>query len=274
MKRILLSFIICTLPALCNASDTAGAKYSISSIYTGVIGKSNITMNLISSKGIISGSYIYDKYKKKILLNGVVSPHSIELKEETKSSSATITLTQTDKGYIGKWCDKKCVPVTMHTNNSFRDGELNGVEMDGSDTGTYKIILKFKSKNETIIVSDAIDIPSLEFVDVNGDGYYDLIVTTDHRPNNGSQTIYLSGDSGFSANDVLSKEDGTLVYEPYKKELFFNLKDDCCNSFSKIVYFFENGKVVKVDSISFDYSSNIGKNSKGENISKEQFESY
>lgn len=274
MKRMLLSFLACTLPIICNASDTVGAEHSISSVYTGVIGKSNVTMNLVNSKDIVSGSYVYDKYKNKILLNGTINSNSLELKEKINGSEVIMSLTRTDQGYTGKWCDIKCLPVTIQSNNSFRDGELYGVDVDDTDMGSYKIKIKFKHKNETVIVSDAIDLPSLEFVDINGDGFYDLIATTEHRPNNGSQTIYLSSDSGFIKDDALSKENGTLIYEPYKKEIIFNSKDDCCNNFHKVIYYINNGKIMKGDIISFDYSASKGENSKGERVSKEQFESH
>lgn len=114
----------------------------------------------------------------------------------------------------------------------------------------------------------------MEFVDINGDGFYDLVVRTDHRPNNGSQTVYLSGDNGLTEDNKLSKENGTLVYNPYEKLITFNSKDDCCNKFNKIIYLFDNGKAVKVDQIFFDYSSNEGNNSRGDDISKDKFESY
>jgi len=265
---------MCTLPIFCNASGSWGAEYSISTLYTGTIGKSSVIMNLVDSKNIVSGSYMYNKYKNKILLNGVSNSNSIELQEKKNNSTATITLTRTNKGYIGKWCDKSCVPVTIQTNNLFRDGELKRVEIDGFDVGGYKIRMEFKNKNETVVISDAIDLPFLEFVDINGDGFYDLIVTTDHRSNNGSQVVYLSGDNGFLEDDALSKENGTIVYDSYKKEIIFNSKDDCCNNFNKVFYSFDNGRAVKGDSISFDYSSNKGKDSKGRNISKDEFESY
>jgi len=274
MKKVSLLLTVCALPLFCSASDVMNTDYSVSSMYSGTIGKSNITMNLVTSGNTVSGSYIYDKYKNRILLSGVVNSNSIELKENTSNGTAAITLVHTDKGYTGKWCDKKCVPVIIQNNNSFKDGELKDIKSDDSDIGAYKINLVFNNKNESIIVTDAIDPPSLEFVDINGDGFYDLVVRTDHRPNNGSQTVYLSGDNGLTEDKNLSKENGTLVYNPYKKLIAFNSKDDCCNKFNKIIYFFDNGKAVNVDNIFFDYSSNEGKNSRGDNISKDKFESY
>ncbi|ARZ81300.1 hypothetical protein P3S37_02985 [Enterobacter hormaechei] len=274
MKKVSLLLTVWVLPLFCSASDVVNTDYSVSSMYSGTIGKSNITMNLITSRDTVSGSYIYDKYKNRILLNGVVNSNSIELKEKTSNGTAAITLVHTDKGYTGKWCDKKCVPVTIQNNNSFKDGELRDINSDDSDIDTYKINLAFKNKNESIIITDAIDPPSLEFVDINSDGFYDLVVRTDHRPNNGSQTVYLSGDNGLTEDKNLSKENGTLVYNSYKKLIVFNSKDDCCNKFNKIIYFFDNGKAVKVDNIFFDYSSNEGKNSRGDNVSKDKFESY
>ncbi|MCE0116943.1 hypothetical protein LVT75_03920 [Klebsiella variicola subsp. variicola] len=166
------------------------------------------------------------------------------------------------------------MPVTIQANNSFKDGELKDVKVDDSDSGVYKVDLIFKNKNESIIVTDAIDPPSLDFVDINGDGFYDLIVRTDYRPNNGSQVIYLSGNNEFIKDNNLSKENGTIVYDPYKKNIVFNSKDDCCNNFRKVIYSFDNGKFVRVDDIFFDYSSNKGKDSKGGDISKDRFESY
>ena len=274
MKKLSLLLTVCALPLFCSASDVMNTDYSVSSMYSGTIGKSNITMNLVTSGDTVSGSYIYDKYKNRILLSGVVKSNSIELKENISNGIAAITLVHTDKGYTGKWCDKKCVPVTIQNNNLFKDGELKDIESDVSDSGAYKINLVFKNKNENIIVTDAIDPPSLEFVDINGDGFYDLVVRTDHRPNNGSQTVYLSGDNGLTEDKILSKENGTLVYNLYKKFITFNSKDDCCNKFNKIIYFFDNGKAVKVDSIFFDYSSNEGGNYRGDDISKGNFEFY
>lgn len=274
MKKVSLLLIVCSLPLFCSASDVMNTEYSVSSMYSGAIGKSNITMNLVTSRDTVSGSYMYDKYKNRILLNGVVNSNSIELKEKTSNGTAAITLVHTGKGYTGKWCDKKCVPVTIQNNNSFKDGELKDIKVDDSDVGAYKINLAFKNKKESIIVTDAIDLPSLEFVDINGDGFYDLVVRTDHRPNNGSQTVYLSSDNGLTEDKNLSKENGSLVFNPYKNIITFNSKDDCCNKFNKVIYFFDNSKAVKVDNIFFDYSSNEGKNSRGDKISKDKFESY
>lgn len=274
IKNISLLSSVCMLPLFCSASDTVISEYSISSMYTGTIGKNNVTMNLVMSNEMVSGSYVYDKYKKKIFLNGVSGFDYLELKERRNDSTAVMKLVQVDKGYTGEWCDKKCFPVMLKTHNSFRNGELKDIKVNGSELGSYQINLFFKSKNETITITDAIESPFFEFVDINGDGFYDLIAITDHRPNNGSQTVYISNDNAFVKDDILSKENGTLVYDPYKKNIIFNAKDDCCYKFNKVIYYFNNGKAVKVDSISFNYSSNKGKDSKGQNISKDKFESY
>lgn len=274
MKNLFLLLVVGVLSLSCNASDVVKTEYSISSMYSGTIGKSNITMNLVISNDNVSGSYIYNKYKNKILLNGVMDSNVVKLKEKTNNGTATITLFRANNGYTGQWCNKKCVPVTIQANNSFKDGELKDVKVDDSDSGVYKVDLIFKNKNESIIVTDAIDPPSLDFVDINGDGLYDLIVRTDYRPNNGSQVIYLSGNNEFIKDNNLSKENGTIVYDPYKKNIVFNSKDDCCNNFRKVIYSFDNGKFVRVDDIFFDYSSNKGKDSKGGDISKDRFESY
>jgi len=53
-----------------------------------------------------------------------------------------------------------------------------------------------------MLVSGVIEPPALELVNINGDIFYDLIATTDHRPNIGSQTIYISSDRVFSEDDL------------------------------------------------------------------------
>lgn len=274
MKKLFLLLVMGILSLSCNASDAVKAKYSISSMYSGTIGKSNITMNLVISDGNVSGSYIYNKYKNKILLSGVIDSNIVKLIEKTNNSAATITLFRASNGYTGQWCNKKCVPVIIQVNSSFKDGELKDVKVEDSDLGVYKVDLIFKDKNESVIVTDAIDPPSLDFLDINGDGFYDLIVRTDHRPNNGSQVIYLSGNNEFIKDNDLSKENGTAVYDPYKKNIVFNSKNDCCNKFRKVIYSLDNGDFVRVDDLFFDYSSNKGKDSKGGDISKDRFESY
>lgn len=62
MKKVSLLLAVCALPLLCSASDVVNTEYFVSSMYNGNIGKSNITMNLVTSRGTISGSYVYDKY--------------------------------------------------------------------------------------------------------------------------------------------------------------------------------------------------------------------
>lgn len=274
MSKVPLLFTLCMLPLFSDASDATSANYSVSTMYTGSIGKSNITMNLIASETTVSGSYMYDKYENKILLNGVIHSNFIELKEKTNNSTAVITLTPAKKGYTGKWCGKECVPITIQTNNSFRDGNLKNIMIDDSGVNSYKINLTFSNKNENVIVTDAIDPPSLEFSDINNDGFYDLVARTDHRPNNGSQIIYISEENGFSEDEVLSKENGTFVYNPYSRNITFNSKDNCCNKFKKVVYSFGNGEALKVDQLSFDYTANKGKDAKGNSISKNKFETY
>lgn len=274
MKKISLLLVVYILPLFCSASNEVNIEYIISSLYSGRIGNDHITMNIIASRNTVSGSYIYNKYKSNILLSGVMDSNYIELKEKTNNSAANIVLLHTDKGYTGRWCNKKCVPVEIQTNNSFKNGVLKYVKVDSFDSGNYKIELAFKNKSKIITISDSIDPPSLEFVDINGDSFYDLVVRTDHRPNNGSQTIYISGDNEFTEDKVLSKENGTFVYEPYKNIIIFNSKDDCCDKFNKVIYSFNKDKAMMVDNISFDYSSNEGKDHSGGNISKNKFESY
>lgn len=274
MSKVPLLFTLCILPLFSDASDAMSANYSVSTMYTGSIGKSNITINLITSKTTVSGSYMYNKYKNKILLNGVIYSNSIELKEKTNNSTAVITLTPAKKGYTGKWCGKECVPIAIQTNNSFREGNLKNIMIDDSGANSYKINLTFNNKNESVIVTDAIDPPSLEFADINNDGFYDLVARTDHRPNNGSQTFYTSEKNGFFEDKVLSKENGTFVYNPYGRNIIFNSKDDCCNNFNKVIYTFDNGQPLRIDQLSFDYAANKGKDAKGNSISKNKFETY
>lgn len=274
MKRILIHILLCVIPVCVNASENKEGEYSISSLYTGFIGKSLVTMNLIKTGDLISGSYIYDKYNKKIFINGTVKSNLIEMREKTKNGFSLITLKQQDKGYIGTWCDDKCVAITIKTNNSFRDGGLNNIEIVDSDVDTTFIKMKFARKNVALTIPEAIDRPTLEFVDINDDGFYDLIVTTDHRPNNGSQSIYLSDDNGFIENNVLSNENGTAVYDYFKKTIVFNTKDDCCSAFNKVIYSFEHGNAIGNKTISYNYSIKKGLSSTGQDISKAEFESY
>ncbi|MCE9994205.1 hypothetical protein LZ633_19705 [Enterobacter asburiae] len=274
MKRILIHILLCVIPVCVNASENKDDEYSISSLYTGLIGKSVVTMNLTKTGDVISGSYIYDKYNKKILIDGTVKSNLIELREKTKNGFALITLKQQDKGYTGTWCDDKCVSATIKTNNSFRDGDLNNIEIINSDIDTTFIKMNFAKKNIELTIPEAIDRPTLEFVDINNDGFYDLIVTTDHRPNNGSQTIYLSEDNGFLESNILSNENGTAVYDYFKKTIVFNTKDDCCSAFNKVIYSFEHGNVIGKKSISYNYSTKKGISSTGQDISKAEFESY
>ncbi|WP_086873452.1 hypothetical protein [Kosakonia pseudosacchari] len=111
------------------------SEYSISLVYSAGIGKNSYVINIFNSKIIVPGSYMYDKYEKKILLNGIANSHSLDLKQRTNNSVATMTLTKTDNGYTGEWCDKKCVQVIIQRKNSFRDGVVGDVEIYNSDEG-------------------------------------------------------------------------------------------------------------------------------------------
>lgn len=84
MNKISLLLVVCILPLFCSASDEVNIEYITSSMYSGNIGRNNITMNIVSSRNAVSGSYIYNQYKSNILLSGVISFKSIELKERQR----------------------------------------------------------------------------------------------------------------------------------------------------------------------------------------------
>lgn len=271
-KRLLLSVFV--FPFFCNASEEVNAEYTVTSLYNGTIGKSNITMNLTDTGGAISGVYIYNKFKKNILLNGTSSADSVVLNEKVDSGTAVMTLKSATDGYKGLWCEKKCFPVTLLKLNSFKDGQLNNVKLSDSEHGGYELKILFDGGVENISISDAIDTPTIDFIDVNGDGFYDVIVRTDHRPNNGSQNVYISTAKGFVEQKELSGVNGTLTYKPFTKNIVFNSKDDCCERYSKIVYSFNNGRFVKINDMFFDYRSEKGYFENGSEVSKAIFESY
>lgn len=273
MKKILL-LSVCVFSFFCNASEEVNAEYTITSLYNGTIGKSNITMSLTASSGTYSGVYIYNKFKKNILLNGMSSADSVVLNEKVGESTAVITLKPTVDGYKGQWCGKKCLPVTLLAHDSFKDGLLSGVKISDSENGGSELKLEFNGKIENISLPESIDTPTIDFMDVNGDGFYDVIARTDHRPNNGSQSVYISTNKGFVEQKVLSGVNGTLTYRPFTKNIVFDSKDDCCEKYSKTIYSFDNGKLVKINDVSFDYSSDKGHSENGSEVSKSMFESY
>ncbi|WP_395489244.1 XAC2610-related protein [Cedecea davisae] len=273
MKKILL-LSVCVFPFFCNASEAVNAEYSVTSLYSGTIGKSNITMNLTTASGAISGVYIYNKFKKNIFLKGVSSADLVVLNEIVGNSTAVMTLKPTTDGYTGQWCNKQCLPVNLLKHDSFKDGQLNNVKLSDSESGGYELKIEIEGKVENISLSDAIDTPTVDFIDVNSDGFYDVIVRTDHRPNNGSQSVYISTDKGFVEQKELSGINGTLTYKPFAENIVFDSKDDCCERYSKIIYSFNNGKLVKVNDMSFDYSNQKGHGENGNEVSKEMFESF
>lgn len=50
MNKISLLLVVCILPLFCSASDEVNIEYIISSMYSGNIGRNNITMNIVSSR--------------------------------------------------------------------------------------------------------------------------------------------------------------------------------------------------------------------------------
>lgn len=273
MKKILLLSVF-VFPFFCNASEEVNAEYTVTSLYSGTIGKSNITMNLTDTSRAISGVYIYNKFKKNILLNGTASVDSVVLNEKVGSGTAVMTIKPTTDGYKGQWCGKKCFPVTLLKHDSFKDGQLNNLKISDYEHGGYELKITFEGKVENISLSDAVDTPTIDFIDVNDDGFYDLIVRTDHRPSNGSQSVYISTDKGFVEQKELSGVNGTLTYKPFTKNIVFDSKNDCCERYSKIIYSFSNGKFVKINDMSFDYTSEKGHSENGGEVSKTTFESY
>lgn len=274
MKAIILLLFTSLIPLFCNASEEANAEYTITSLYSGAIGKNSITMSLSSSGRTVSGGYIYNRFKINILLNGEYTDGSVVLNEKVGGIKAFITLKPELDGYKGQWCGKTCLPVTLSTHDSFKNGALGGVKISGSDNNGYKLKLEYKDNSEYLILQDSIDTPTIHFVDVNGDGFYDIIARTDHRANNGSQDVYISTNKGFVKNKELSEINGTLNYKPFSKYMVFSSKEDCCERYSKIIYTFSGGRLVKLDDISFDYLKDKGRSESGTDVPKNEFESY
>lgn len=274
MEKIILLLSFFLLSFFCNASGKVNAEYSITSLYSGKVGKSRITMNLTVSNETIFGSYIYNEFKKNILLNGAYSAKSIVLYEELGDSMALINLKPTADGYKGEWCGKMCIPVTLSSHDSFKYGPLSSVKISGYGNGSYELTIGFKNNSVKIFLPESIDTPTIDFMDINGDGFYDIIARTDHRPNNGSQDVYLFTSKGYVKNKILSSVNGTLVYNPYNKYIVFNSKDDCCERYSKTIYSFNNSQLFKINSMFFDYSNSRGYSENGSDVIKFEFESY
>jgi len=76
------------------------AEYSNYSLYSGYIDKNSVVINIVNSKNIFLGSYMYDNYENKILLNGIANSYSLYLKKGTNNSMTTMTLTKTHNGVI------------------------------------------------------------------------------------------------------------------------------------------------------------------------------
>ena len=264
---ITYAFFICFF---CRAE--LNSVYTVSTVYQGNIGKSNVTMYLTISNGSVYGDYIYNKYKKIILLNGSAKEGVIDLKEG--NGMATMRLKTISNGYQGEWCDKKCVPVMLVTKNSFRYGGVEKVDISESGEGNYKVTLFFKERTEQINITDSIDEPSLEFTDLNGDGFYDLIVRTDHRVSNGSQVVYLSTSDMFKKNQQLTKENGSLVFNPFTRLAVYNSSDESTHEYKKVIYSLDGANVKRIDSLSYDFKSNKGFSYKQGDITKNSFESY
>lgn len=274
MKKIILLLSPCAFPFFCNASGEVNAEYSITSLYSGLIGNNSITMSLTASTKTVSGSYIYNKFQKEILLNGISSSNSIILNEKLGDGTAVINIKPKADGYKGQWCGKKCLPITLSSHDSFRYGPLNGVKISDSGNGSYELKIEFKNKLEKITLPESIDIPTIDFMDINGDGFYDIIARADHRPNNGSQDVYIFTGKDFVKNKILSNVNGTLTYKPFTKAIVFNSKDDCCERYSKIIYSYDNSQLVKIKSMSFDYSNSKGRSENSSDVPKATFESY
>ncbi|GAB83026.1 FG-GAP repeat protein [Shimwellia blattae] len=231
-------------------------------------------MSLTVSDGVIFGVYIYKKFKRNIFLNGAFSTDSVVLNENVGGSTAVMTLKPTMDGYQGQWCEKKCLPVTLLKHDTFKDGQLDNVKISDSEHGDYELKITFEGNFENILLLDSIDTPTVDFIDINGDGFYDVIVRTDHRPNNGSQSVYISTDQGFVEQKELSGVNGTLTYKPLTKNIVFESKDDCCEKYNKVVYSFNKGKLIKINDMYFDYTSEKGYSENGNEVSKAIFESY
>lgn len=212
--------------------------------------------------------------KKNILISGNKTQSGIILNEKLKNGSAVMKLDTVENGYRGEWCSKKCIPVAIQSRNFFKFGAISDVTINEDDSGEYNVEILFGSHREKISISESIDTPSLEFTDLNNDGFYDLIARTDHRPDHGSQVVYISTDNGLVEDKVLSSENGTFEFNPFENLVVFSTRDDCCNKYHKSVYNVNENTFKLKDKFTFDYVTHKGTSGHGGNISQTDFESY
>jgi hypothetical protein len=273
MKRMFI-FMLIPVSHLATASDITTENYTVSTVYEGALGKREITMYLNVEGEMVSGKYMYDRFRQSINVTGVKKNDKLVLNEKLTNGSAVFTLALNKKSYQGNWCNDKCIPISLNSNTSFIEGEITGVSIKDADSGAYKVTVHAGKQSDELIINDSIEQPKLEFLDLNNDGFYDLVVRTDIRPSNGSQIVYISTKNGFIKDEVLSKVNGSFAYDYIHNQISFSSKEDCCNKYSKDIYCYFDGGFVLKDSLFFDYGINKGfdKNRKG--ISKLYFESY
>lgn len=272
--NIVLVLFAIVFPVQSFSSKLKSANYSVSTIFDGVIGKSKVTMYLTTTNNVVAGKYIYNKYGNEIFINGSNNGNSFVLREKLNKGSASITLTKNTEKYTGTWCNDKCLPVNMNSFTTFRNGPIKKITSELNDNGEYSIDIISVKEEINISGKNAIDNPDIVFSDINNDGIYDLIVVTDRRPNNGTQDVYLASDDGYIKDEYLSSENGTLVFNPFAHLVVFNSKEDCCDKYQKIVYELHDGKLIKADTLTYDYSKSVGINKSGINVSKSEFEKY
>lgn len=256
------------------ASEMMPAEYNVSTLFNGAIGKSKITMYLTIAGNTVVGKYVYNKYGNVIFINGSKTENGFILSEKINKGSASVNLTKNKDGYTGIWCGDNCLPVNLQSNTIFRNGIVLGVNSKLTDNGGYSLEVISTTGKESVVGDNAIDEPVLEFADINNDGFYDLIVFTDHRPNNGSQDVYLSTEHGYVKDKYLSGENGSLAFNPFKYLIVFNTKDDCCNKYGKIIYELRKGEYIKANTLTYDYSKSVGNTTSGTGVSKDEFEKY
>lgn len=272
MKIIFIMMLI-FVSHFSTASDISNATYTVSTVYKGTLGKSEVTMYLNVDGEMVSGSYMYDRYKKSINITGVKKNNKLILNEKLINGSAVFTLALNKNIYQGEWCSDKCIPIALRFDTSFMEGQIPSVSIKDDDSGTYKLIVSAGEKNNELIITDSIDQPKLDFLDLNNDGFYDLVVRTDIRPNNGSQVVFISTINGFIKDEILSKANGSLEYDYIDNQVIFSSKEDCCNKYSKNIYYYSGGGFILKDSLFFDYGIDKGFDKNKKTISKLYFES-